>query len=404
MRHEFVNEQPVPIAPERSTVESTIEVTDLGSARIKEVEVTLDVTPTRNSDLRISVCSPNGTEVTLLEGGFRDDLRSTVFRDNAQTPISSWKTPVRGIFSPQQHLATLNDEAAEGKWKLTIEDRANQDGGALNRWTLGLMTDKTNTSAFHVDVRFLGGLTPAQQTAFAKASARWSGVIIGDVPPVVLNGERIDDVLIEAQGIPIDGPGGVLGQAGPTHIRPSSNLPVKGIMSFDTADLLKMESDGSLEDVILHEMAHVLGFGTLWGPNYMDLIVSAGTINPTFVGAAAMTEYARLTNRQAPTPVPVANTGGKGTRDGHWREAVFGNELLTGFLSGSVRPLSLMSVAAFEDMGYQVNRNAADPYTLPSTLIVAELGLLGDRHDADTCALERVSPVIVPPSAMVNRL
>ena len=35
-------------------------------------------------------------------------------------------------------------------------------------------------------------------------------------------------------------------------------------MSFDTADLARMEADGSLTDVILHEMGHVLGFGTLW--------------------------------------------------------------------------------------------------------------------------------------------
>jgi hypothetical protein len=41
-------------------------------------------------------------------------------------------------------------------------------------------------------------------------------------------------------------------------------------MSFDTADLDRMEADGCLQDVILHEMGHVLGFGTLW--SLMDLM------------------------------------------------------------------------------------------------------------------------------------
>ena len=173
-------------------------------------------------------------------------------------------------------------------------------------------------------------------------------------------------------------------------------------MSFDTADLDRMESDGTLEDVILHEMAHVLGFGTLW--ESMGLIADSGSINPTFIGADAMAEYGRLTNRPDPAPVPVANTGGAGTRDGHWREAVFGDELLTGFLSGRTRPLSKVSIAAFEDMGYQVDRNAADPYNLPSARVVAELGLLGDRHDIDTCRIERVQPVVLPPTAIANRL
>ena len=61
----------------------------------------------------------------------------------------------------------------------------------------------------------------------------------------------IDDVLIIAQGVPIDGPGRILGQAGPTHLRPASAgaaafLPARGVMSFDTADLARMQANGTL--------------------------------------------------------------------------------------------------------------------------------------------------------------
>jgi subtilisin-like proprotein convertase family protein len=409
MRHEFVNQVPVPIDPGApNTVRSTTDVTGLGNATVEAVEVTIDVSHTWTGDLAIRLRSPDGTDVVLVEqrGGFRDDFRGTVFRADAQTPIRLGRSPFRGTFRPEGDLGRFDGVAAGGTWTLEVEDRARQDGGALNRWVLGLTTTAVQPSAFDVEVRFLGGLTPNQQAAFANAASRWSQVITGDVPPVRVEGEIIDDVLIEAQGVPIDGPGRVLGQAGPRFIRPGSNLPIKGIMSFDTADLDRMEADGSLEDVILHEMAHVLGFGTLWGR--MGLIVGEGTVNPIFVGANAMREYGLLrsaadpTNSNEPTPVPVANTGGAGTRDGHWREAVFADELLTGFLSGAVRPISAMSVGCFEDMGYVVNYAAANEFVLPSMLRIAELGLMGLRQDVDTCVIERIEPIVMPPSAMVN--
>ncbi|MFI7294942.1 hypothetical protein [Streptomyces sp. NPDC050121] len=114
---------------------------------------------------------------------------------------------------------------------------------------------------------------------------------------MVIDGEVIDDLLILAQGRSIDGPGGILGQAGPTHVRPPSagsaaSLPAKGIMSSDTADLEQMEQDGTLNDVITHEMGHVLGIGSVW--NDKGLLADAGTSNPTFLGRAAMDEYRPL--------------------------------------------------------------------------------------------------------------
>jgi hypothetical protein len=241
---------------------------------------------------------------------------------------------------------------------------------------------KTNTpikSVFSIRVRFLEGLTEAQQEVFASAAGRWSQVIIGDLPSVRVNGEVVDDVVIEARGVNIDGRGRILGQAGPTVLRPGTFLPAWGLMSFDTADLARMEADGSLVDVIIHEMGHVLGIGTIW--RRLGLLNGAGTINPIFVGENAMREYATLSGANAPTPVPVANTGGPGTRDGHWRESVLGNELMTGFLDAGVNPISRLTVAALQDMGYEINYDAADPFVLPGALQLAEMGIGAERDD-----------------------
>jgi hypothetical protein len=234
------------------------------------------------------------------------------------------------------------------------------------------------TSPFTITVRFEGGLTQAQQDAFAAAADRWATVIVGDLPDVVLDEEPIDDVLIVAKGADIDGVGHILGQAHITHVRPAGPepwalLPVRGEMTFDKADLAKMAATGILGDVITHEMGHVLGVGSLWGPK--GLLVGKGTTDPTFSGPAAMAEYHKLRGSGEPVRVPVEDTGGPGTRDVHWRDRTFGNELMTGFVGDAPNPLSRLTAAALGDLGYEVDVDAADSYELPADLALTAAGV-----------------------------
>ncbi len=257
------------------------------------------------------------------------------------------------------------------------------------------------TAAYKIEVRFLGGLTPAQKNAFKTAADRWTKVIVGDLPSVQVDGEIVDDLLILAQGVAIDGPGGILGQAGPTHLRPASAgrsafLPVKGIMSFDTADLAKMQQNGTLKDVITHEMGHVIGVGTIWA--LKGKLSGAGTANPRFTGAAAKAEFGKLTAAGA-AEVPVENTGGAGTRDGHWRETVFRTELMSGFIASPNNPLSRMTVASLRDLGYTVDLARAEPYLLPNLFAVAAAGV-GSTHDRPHAL--PVVPITLPDSSLVD--
>jgi hypothetical protein len=259
-------------------------------------------------------------------------------------------------------------------------------------------------SPFKIEVRFMGGLTDTQQAAFKAAADRWTKVITGDLPSVQVDGELIDDLLILAEGTDIDGPGKILGQAGPTRLRPAgagaaAMLPAKGVMKFDTADLAQMEAKGTLNDVITHEMGHVLGIGTIWSAK--GLLNGAGTTNPTFTGTAAMKEYGKLRGLPAGKAVPVENIGGPGTRDSHWREDVFRNELMTGFVGASGNPMSRMTVASLQDLGYVVDMGAAEQYALPNLLDLAEAGALRSIEErSDGGIMLPNIPTVLPESSL----
>lgn len=229
-----------------------------------------------------------------------------------------------------------------------------------------------SADAFAITLRLNGSMSPSQQAAFTNAAARWSQVIRTGLATGSLNlpaddcgtgapafNGSIDDVLIDATIAPIDGVGSILGQAGPCWVRTTGGLPLYGVMKFDSADVAELEADGDFSAVILHEMGHVLGLGTVWSSLGLT---GAGTSNPTFTGPAAVSGWQALGGVGA---VPVENGGGPGTADSHWRESVFNGELMTGYIDHNNNPLSAVTIGAFSDFGYGVDLGAADPYGLP---------------------------------------
>ncbi|WP_051963466.1 leishmanolysin-related zinc metalloendopeptidase [Deinococcus misasensis] len=218
-------------------------------------------------------------------------------------------------------------------------------------------------------------LSSSQKALFESAARRWEGVIqagLQDFTDFDVGGGRIlnvDDLEISVSAVNMDGVGGILGRAGPEYVRPRTELPITGIMQFDVADLAQMEASGTLENVILHEMGHVLGIGTLY--KWDELLSHNGGLDclqatsVVFGGAQAMQQHAALGGSG---PVPVEDQYGAGTQCGHWQEARFDHELMTGFVENGPMPLSTLTVGALQDLGYQVNLNAADAYTLPSLI------------------------------------
>ena len=132
-----------------------------------------------------------------------------------------------------------------------------------------------------------------------------------------------------------------------------------GYLKLDVADLRMMETLGTLDDVVLHEVGHILGIGTIWPEK--NLLLGAGGLDPQFTGTSAIAAYRALGGSGN---VPVENEGEEGTRDGHWRETVFGNELMSGYVSGTPNPMSAMTIASLTDLGYGANQSAASSYAL----------------------------------------
>ena len=282
-------------------------------------------------------------------------------------------------------VATTNAQgiASAGTWTLgsiagtnTVEARVGSLAPVRFNATAtlsGLVTPPVTSSAYAITIRYLATPSARQQQAVLNAVARWQSIITQDLMSIPMNApadacwegqpainESVDDILIFVELVEIDGVGKVLGEAGPCYVRNDNGLPIVGHLKLDAADLRQMESYGTIDDVVLHEIGHVLGIGTLWPDR--GLLSGQGSDDPTFLGAGAISAYRTMGGTLA--YVPVENTGGTGTRDGHWRESVFGNELMTGWVNNSSNPLSALTIESLKDMGYGANAGAASSYSL----------------------------------------
>ncbi len=246
--------------------------------------------------------------------------------------------------------------------------------------------------AFDIEVNFVGGLTPSQEAIFSQAEAMWESVILGYLP----GGTTYEDSLvINAEGAAIDGVGGVLGSAGPTYIWDDGSdylVSIEGDMTFDSADLANMETSGILDEVIAHEMGHVIGLGTLWSssgvgfPGYQEVYVGA---SGEYTGPAGVAAYQSEFSQPGAAFVPVELGGGGGTANAHWNEGDGGgltgitngdgkdmrNELMTGWIN-SPTFLSQTTISSLEDLGYEVT---PEPATM-SLLAIGALAIMRRRR------------------------
>jgi len=343
------------------------------------------------------------TAALPLEATLQDQFGNGV--PNAQVTFQA--TAGGGTITPAVLTTSATGVASGAGWRLGNKGGTQAASATASGFTAQYTANIQST--FPLDLRFYGPpMSTEAQTAFVNAANRMRAAIITQLTLFSVEGRDLANdcgvagltgtltgttagVIIYAAVAPIDGPGKILAQAGPCdYVRGSSKLPFLGVMEFDEADIQNYITTGRFEAVVLHEMNHVLGLGTVWdlknllvNPAFDVNGVATGSTNPRFTGATAIANCLALggqaTHCAQVTGVAVEATGGAGTADGHWRESLFLSELMTGYVASSpTMPWSTMSIGSFQDLGYTVNTLAADSYTVPSLLTMARLSRMNE--------------------------
>jgi Leishmanolysin len=244
-------------------------------------------------------------------------------------------------------------------------------------------TNRTRIGDFDIDLQLVDVTNALDRRLFAEAAQSWMQVVVGDldsrttdnapeVPPTGCTYPNvIDDVYICVSYAAIDGTtvgsGNVLAESGPIWIRKSNSLPVAGFMKFDKSDVPALRANNGLANVIQHEMAHVLGFGTLWDKvGILSLSLDKKTC--FYLGPLANAEYQALSGCASAASIPLELKGGSGSGSGpvcmHWDEDCLRTELMTpSYNEGIVNGLSRMTIASLQDLGYNVSYRTAQPWT-----------------------------------------
>jgi len=137
---------PISIGTDPVTITSSINVESNGT--IADVKINnLAVTHSWITDLTISIISPSGTEVFLIETpcNGESNIRAS-FDDESNLVNLDCPLTLGNIYRPLQSLAAFDDEDPNGIWTLKVEDAISEDGGSLDGWSLELCLNKETSS------------------------------------------------------------------------------------------------------------------------------------------------------------------------------------------------------------------------------------------------------------------
>ncbi|HEV8290964.1 MAG TPA: SdrD B-like domain-containing protein, partial [Tepidisphaeraceae bacterium] len=210
-------------------------------------------------------------------------------------------------------------------------------------------------SQFNIELNFAQEIPEAIRIGVQQAADRWMKIIIGDLP----DEGAIDDVKIDVQSG--DLPLNILATGGPDQFRTGTNLPYHGVVTW--ANLSLNESTARATEIAMHEIAHVLGFGTLW---QTEKLIETQIGAPVYTGQAALAMYKFAVDATA-KGVPVEPDPDDSAAGTHWasswaavNDQVF--DVMASKLSQNEtgRFISTVTIAAMADLGYQVNFSQGD--------------------------------------------
>ncbi len=152
--------------------------------------------------------------------------------------------------------------------------------------TACLASGAAGAATFDIVFAPLGEPTEDQAFLLSEAEFFWESLVTG-----YRDGIDIGPLTIEVGIFDLDGPDGILAESDVLEAVEAGGfvLPVYGFVDFDVADVDVLDATGDLFAVLLHEVAHVMGFGTLWVDNglyengsgrYSRCVVATDTLQP----------------------------------------------------------------------------------------------------------------------------
>lgn len=246
-----------------------------------------------------------------------------------------------------------------------------------------------NDTAYNIRLVIAPSVSENHLAGIYRAVTRWQKIINGSLPypetvsrihleqncGVHINETElvIDDIVIFISTIKKDGFQGVLGSA-TWCIIDGDKMPRVGVITIDSSDIDALARSGQLEAVMVHEIAHCLGFGTLWEIKtvfgyYSRQWVTPQTTNPPwfFERPNAQQAEAEVTgNAFGPFP-QIDHLERQGTTRSHWSKDRYGPEMMTGYMDAANPAVSLLTIRAMADIGYEVDVTQADVLALSTT-------------------------------------
>jgi len=151
----FENNDPTTIPEQEGTISSVINVPI--TSEILDVNVSMEIEHTWIGDLVAKFQNPSGSEITLFDqagvpvdfyGCDEDNLNvsfddeATLTRDDFEESCNNGDFAISGNY--QTFLGNLfyfDNRSAQGDWTLTIEDKQNEDGGQLVKWSVEICSE-----------------------------------------------------------------------------------------------------------------------------------------------------------------------------------------------------------------------------------------------------------------------
>jgi subtilisin-like proprotein convertase family protein len=122
--------------------EATVPVTVTGGYTIGDLKVSMNITHEWIGDIRVTLEGPasiGSPSIILLDipcGDFQN-INCTM-DDNGAIPACAGNPAITGLIAPVDSLSSLNTLPADGVWILRVFDFNNEDGGAINSFSLNI--------------------------------------------------------------------------------------------------------------------------------------------------------------------------------------------------------------------------------------------------------------------------